>query len=302
MTPSELDQLADYAEGLLDGTPDADVVAGRIADDQEWADAYRQLTAVTTALGDLPDVSMPDDVAMRLDAALAAEPPLQPTAQPAARAAETDEDGPAGPWVASDPSTDRLSAQRARRERATRIGQWIAAAAAVVAIGFCGVSVVRSNALNSDDSATTSSAGDSKAGPSVLSAPSAPRSVHVSGISYSVGELGPQARAMLSGPTEAAASPRAPGPSTEAAPAPASSAAYPAALRRLRDPAELAGCLGALGLGEPLAVDYATLEGAPAIVIVTPDADPNQLVVVAAGADCGVGGAGDERARATVAR
>ena len=79
MTPSELEQLADYAEGLLDGTPDAETVAARIATDQEWADAYRQLTAVlpnlSAELAALPEIPLPPDVAAKLDRALAAAGP-----------------------------------------------------------------------------------------------------------------------------------------------------------------------------------------------------------------------------------
>ncbi|MFI5959596.1 hypothetical protein [Cryptosporangium sp. NPDC051539] len=305
MTPSELDQLADFAEGLLDGTPDGDAVAGRIATDQEWADAYRQLTAslpgITTALGDLDEAPMPDDVAARLEAALAAEPPLRRRPEGRPRPSESDEDGPAGPWVSPEPD-DRLSAQRAARSRRSRakVGQWVAAVAAVALIALCGVGVFRSVEPASDDSASTSSAGDSA--PSALAAPAAPGGVHVSGTSYSTAELGQQARAMLSGPTQDTKQLPEAAPPTKVGSPPVPAADTLGALQRLTRPTELAACLGALGLGQPLAVDYATLEGTPAVVIVTEDTDPGRLVVVAAGANCGIGGAGDERARTTVAR
>jgi hypothetical protein len=71
------------------------------------------------------------------------------------------------------------------------------------------------------------------------------------------------------------------------APPPAASALVGDALDRLRDPAELAACLGALpdGPGDVLAVDYATYDGAPAVAVVRP-ADTGSVQVTLVGSGC----------------
>ncbi|MFG1927533.1 hypothetical protein [Cryptosporangium sp. NPDC048952] len=288
MTPSELDQLADYAEGLLDGTPDGEAVAARIATDQEWSDAYRQLTAVlpgiSADLAALPDVPMPVHVAARLDRALVATDPA--------------EEEPATSWKAPEPDElSRLRVEKAARDRAARrwrvAGGWVAAAAVVGALCIGVGQLATSSGDNGDDSAA-SSAKESES--EVLSAPAAPPSTRVSGVIYSTAELGRQARALLGTPVPAASG-------APSVPADRQVAAVPTALRRLTIPAELQNCLTALGVaGAPLAVDYATLDGTPAIVVVAPEPDPDRLDVVAAGANCGAGGNSDERARVSVNR
>ncbi|GAA0272429.1 hypothetical protein [Cryptosporangium japonicum] len=285
MTPSELDLLADYAEGLLEGTPDGELVAARIATDQEWSDAYRQLTMVapgiTAELAALPEIPMPTAVAASLDQALASAP------------APTDEERPA-------PATD-LTRRREEKERASRrwrvAGGWVAAAAVV---GVLGLGVGQLTTSSGDDSAETSAASKNDSAPDVLSAPAAPPPTRVSGISYSTRELAQQARSLVLQPEAAA-----PRPSASAGPsrAPAASAAIPAALQRLTSPTELRNCLAALGITiEPLLVDYATLDGAPVVVVLTEDADPSRVAVVAAGPECGVDGNADERARSSYPR
>jgi hypothetical protein len=92
----DIDLLADYVGGALDGTPDESVVAGLVADDPAWRAAHDALTGGTAAvgaqlrlLGATPE-PMPTDVAVRLDAALAGLAPLT---------------GPVDPGVASDAVT-----------------------------------------------------------------------------------------------------------------------------------------------------------------------------------------------------
>ena len=69
--------------------------------------------------------------------------------------------------------------------------------------------------------------------------------------------------------------------------------ASPDPLARLRDPAELAGCLSALTgpdvEGVPLALDYASFEGAPALVVVLPSTRPDRVDVYTVGAGCRAG-------------
>jgi len=84
----DLDLLVDYASGLLDGTAKATEVAARIADHPEWAAALAEVRGANAlVLADLTRLAtepepIPDDVAARLDAALAAEPPLSPIVTP----------------------------------------------------------------------------------------------------------------------------------------------------------------------------------------------------------------------------
>lgn len=301
MTPSELDQLADYAEGLLDGTPEGAEVAARVVTDQEWADAYRQLTAVlpdvSAGLAALPELPMPAEVAAALDRALAAEPSK-------AVAGDSDEES-AGPRTAPA-DLARVRAAKADRDRAARrwrtAGGWVAAAAVVGAFCVGAGQLITSDSDDAGDSAASSAQRDSE--PKVLSAPVGPP-VSASGTSYSTGRLEQQARAVLGRERqESESTTSAPAPGGSSPTAEEASVAVPAALRRLVDPTDFRACLTALGItGEPLAVDYATLDGAPALVVLSEDpADATRLVVVAAGAECGVGGASDERARTAFVR
>ncbi|MGH3738921.1 MAG: hypothetical protein ACRDT6_25480, partial [Micromonosporaceae bacterium] len=70
----DLDLLADYAGGALQGTPDQERVAALVDSDPSWAHAQQQLTAANTlvaadlaALGPEP---IPVDVAERIESAL----------------------------------------------------------------------------------------------------------------------------------------------------------------------------------------------------------------------------------------
>jgi len=62
-------------------------------------------------------------------------------------------------------------------------------------------------------------------------------------------------------------------------------------LARLRDPVALAGCLAVVldpanPAERPLALDYATYRGRPALAIVLPDPDPARLSVFVVGPAC----------------
>ena len=72
----DLELLAEYSEGLLDGTPEGSAVARRIATDERWAAAWAELPGALravrrdlTTLG--PASSVPPEVAERLEAAVA---------------------------------------------------------------------------------------------------------------------------------------------------------------------------------------------------------------------------------------
>ncbi|SHN46845.1 hypothetical protein [Cryptosporangium aurantiacum] len=289
MTPSELDQLADYAEGLLDGTPDGEAIAARIANEQEWADAFRQLTEVSPRiaadLGALPEIPIPAEVAAALDRALAEQPPLT---APHSTPRPADE-------------LDQLRTKRAARK--AKAGGWVVAAGAAAVVAVACFGVFQSLDLGSSDDLADSSAGGTES--NVLSAPAAPQSIHVSGTAYSSSQLGTQAQSLLNAQDDAGtrpASPTEPDPATPKA-AEAKPGTVPPELRRLLGPADLRACLTALSIAaQPLAVDYATLDGAPAVIIVAPHADPAVLDVAAAGPECGIGRSSDELARTSIPR
>jgi hypothetical protein len=87
--------------------------------------------------------------------------------------------------------------------------------------------------------------------------------------------------------------------------APAAGAAVAEPLARLRDPAQLDRCLSALPLSgpvrTPLAVDFAALEGHPAVLLVLPGDRPETVELVAVGPACGADGP-DELYRAELPR
>ena len=72
----DIDLLADYVGGALDGTPDEAVVAALITEDAAWRDAHARLSAgVATVTGQLQALGsvaepMPADIFARLDLAL----------------------------------------------------------------------------------------------------------------------------------------------------------------------------------------------------------------------------------------
>lgn len=82
--------------------------------------------------------------------------------------------------------------------------------------------------------------------------------------------------------------PADPSPASSGPAGPDPTAAGP--LVRLRDPAELAGCLSALNPGAaaaaPLALDYASFEGQPALVVVLPSDAPGKVDVFVVAAGC----------------
>jgi hypothetical protein len=88
----DIDLLADYVGGALDGTPDETVVAGLVADDPAWRTAHDALAGATATVGaqlrllGAAPAPMPADVAARLDAALAGLPPLTAAADAGAPA------------------------------------------------------------------------------------------------------------------------------------------------------------------------------------------------------------------------
>ncbi|HET8681574.1 MAG TPA: hypothetical protein VFM54_06835, partial [Micromonosporaceae bacterium] len=147
----ELDRLADYAAGVLDGTPQAEEIAHLIAAEPAWTAAYAELVnADQTLRGELAalrtvDEPMPAEVAARLDAALAAAAADRSHTAGSADPVPDTRSRTAGTHRADRPRsrTDGRtpgSAARARHRR--RAWTLVAVAAGVLALGGVGVPVV----------------------------------------------------------------------------------------------------------------------------------------------------------------
>jgi hypothetical protein len=131
----DVDLLADYVGGALDGTPDEAVVAALIVEDPAWRDAHALLrggveavNAQLRALGSTPE-PMPADVFARLDAALteaSAAPGSSLDTDPGRAPADLDR-APADPGraseVADEPGGATVIAIGAARSRAAAAPQ-----------------------------------------------------------------------------------------------------------------------------------------------------------------------------------
>jgi len=283
--PVDHDLLARYVGGALDDSPDGADVAELVATDPEWADAHDRLVVALEAVGaDLAayaavDEPMPDDVAARLEAALADAPPAL-TVVPGGRSAA--------------------------RRRKRKIPGWlapVAVAASVIAFaGFwlnsAGGGFSADDSGGSDSAATSSDAGGSgnaEQAPAAASAPVLRR--EATGLDYNDQMVEGGARTTLKS-SDAPQGPAVGDPDRTAPPRTYlgdGSSASPQ-LGRLTAPAALAECLGAIATehGVPIttttAVDYARYEGKPALVVFFTDAAGQQWAWVA-GPDCGPGGA-----------
>jgi len=266
----ELDLLADYATGVLDGTPEGARVAQLVGSDPAWARAYADLTAadqrVTNALAGLGTERMPDDVGARIARALAGE-----RSSSGAGSTRT-------PVISLD--------EERRRRRWKRTVGIAAAVAGVAAFGAIGANIVShnsttggglTNAAPGADSQTQpeSSARNSAAPPGIAGAPGGTLAMTIqsSGRDYQPETL-KSARGGIDSNGVPASDP----------------AAIPAELSRLSTPTALNDCVTAITTrygGRVVSVDFARFQGAPALIART--ITPVQTVVV--GPDCGLAGA-----------
>jgi hypothetical protein len=186
-TPVDIELLALYAEGLLERT-EAEDVANRLAVDPDWQHAYAALPAGTAGVAaqlatlarEIDSVTpepVPDDVLARIDAALAAEGPVEESYEP----------------------PTPLSTARERRTSRFRV---LLAAAAVVAVVVVGGAVVVQQLAPRPmtTSAGSGDTGNSRPAPAV--APQRPQVV-ASGRDWTAGDL--PALAVASGSTQAQA-------------------------------------------------------------------------------------------------
>jgi hypothetical protein len=283
----DLDLLADYIGGALDGTPEAATVERLVAEDPVWTQAYADTSAAVEAVrADLSTLAadrdqMPAEVLGRLEAALTPVPP---------------EEGA---------TVGQLAARRRWMRRLVPV----AAAATVLAFVGVGAAVLRPDS-GAQDTATSSGgqAADRGAAPAAggagLSArEGAPQPLGGAG---SPGTFGQDSPKSFGQGNDATATPpilatgtdytrdtvaRLAGPRTALGPrptgGPGESGAEPSQLRRFTEPDELSACLAAISsaLGQPSAsvrlVDLAQFEGSPAIVVVIADS------VWVSGPDCG---------------
>ncbi|WP_250000558.1 hypothetical protein [Actinoplanes sp. M2I2] len=253
----DIDLLADYIGGALEGTPDESVVATLIADDPAWRAAYESLgggvAAIRAELGRIEPEPMPAELAARLDGMFSA---------------------PALTLVKGDAAAERPTGRRRR---------WvtpIAIAAGFIAfVGFGADYLSGRGAPQTEDAASTAAGTLAAEGPAILS----------TGADYT--------RATLAGepPQPLAASGKAPGFGESDAQEQRTAVNDPA-LARLADPAALQACLEAIqreNAGSAIAVqtvDYARFDGVAALIVrFTAD---NGNWVWAAGADCGTPAAG----------
>lgn len=292
-TGVDIDLLADYLGGALDGTPDAARVAALIVDDPAWRDAHALLSVGMAEVGEAlhawgaaPE-PMPADVAARLDAALG----------------EPAEAAPApGRHLSAVPETgvDHQTARRPRSWRRTlRWGSPVAAAAAVLGLAGIGLSY-----LNTGDSTSSSDTAASSAG-SGLAAQAAPEAAGVpgtakitsTGIDYGPGTIAGETAEPLRAPDASKASPRS---SRQVGAVPSSAGVSDQSLAdplaRLRPQSALQSCLDAIaaendgGQITVQTVDYARYSGNPALIVHFTAG--NGAWVWASGPGCGALGVG----------
>lgn len=216
--------------------------------------------AVHDLLAGLGPVAMPDHVAARIAATLAAEPPVLATSSPA----------PVPAAMAAPAATVTALDSRRRRWGSTRL---LAAAASVVLVA--GGVVVTVKAMGSG-SADGGSAAELSAGDAAL-----PRRalVTTSGVAYTKAALPDQVRRLIvdkAGATNAGAQ-----------------AVTRDAADLVRTDDRLASCLAALEEGSdevltPVAVDAGSYESAAAVVVVLPALDPARLDVFVVAPACSI--------------
>jgi hypothetical protein len=313
----DLDRLADYVGGALDGTPDADAVANLIAIDSRWTRAHAALVAADALVradlamfADEP-AAMPDDVAARLDAALAAEPP--PIGAPSS------DTTPSGAPEGDKPHLSVLPGGRAVPTPTPPRRRWravVGVAAAAVVLGIGAVSLAPQLRQNANTTASRGGVGSSNAegvpaappmsAPSYAYGQSGSPGLNASGSDYTaetLAALGHQPVAAQGGDTAKSNRPDAmDAPSQPALPL----AAVPETLRPLAQPDARDGCVKAILKeygGTATLLDYAQYQGSPALVVLLDGAHgvTGRKWVVVVGPRCGNGGAiADQRYSAQI--
>ncbi len=268
----DLDGLADHLAGETDAHLHLSTCGGCTARLAELEAADRMVIAALRSLGDPP---LPADVADRIAAALRAEPPVAvPGAAPATPGAL-----PSGAAATVTP----LTAARTTRRRA-----WlpsVAAAVVLVAGGLLGYGLLQGRSGNGSASTTSAAA------PGAADSRAAGYPTVMSGVDYAdPAAIAAALPGVLDGSAGSLSTAQAaPNPPGQSAPSGAPAADDP--LARLREPGGLADCLATLldparPDDQPLALDYASYRGTPALAVVLPDVDPGKVAVFVVGPDC----------------
>ncbi|WP_371498297.1 hypothetical protein OG871_19795 [Kitasatospora sp. NBC_00374] len=219
----DVDTLADLSEDLL-APADAALIRRHLADCPDCADAYAALAEVTRLLGDAPAPPMPEDIAARIDAALAAaaetaapEPdaPAVPghpaparTAPPGRRGGPADPSRPgSGSGSGSGSGTGPATGPgRPRRRRTGRILLGTAALAAVLSLG----SLLVTQPWQAGDGASSTAASDSGHAAALAPGSRSPKAAAEGVPEYRDDQLADQVRRLLG----AASGPAVPGSGT----------------------------------------------------------------------------------------
>jgi hypothetical protein len=315
----DIDLLADYVGGALDGTPDQAVVAALVADDPAWADAHDALTGGIAAVGaDLRALGvepepMPDHLAVRINAALAELPPLtgpdlsEDTDHPAGEGRATEPAGVRRHLSAVPDEVDGVGSARGKRDRASaagrrrRLRRWAAPiAVAAGTLVFAGVGLGELLGGGSAEDSSSTMAG--QAAPEMNSPQSDERQaadaaaqsgtgrITTSGLDYSRATLSDHSVRAFSEKTQKGAS-GGPGSARVSE----AGGAIPA-LDRLRVHEALLACIDAIRTEHRSGdvtldtADYARFEGAPALVVHFTASDGAWAWV--SGPDCGAPGSG----------
>ena len=256
----DLDQLADHDEGLL--TPGETAAAdAHLTSCPDCQQRRADIRSTRELLATVPAEPMPDSVATRIDAALAA---------------------------AGGPTTVVPFAAKRRGWRAHPTVAGLGAAAAVAALVSALVVGRTSNHPSTDQSGPQAGPGAAAAAPPALSLPPSSTSgtrYTPKNVDQTVGQLlAPQTTAMLA-------------PESTASPAPeagiSKATTIPTSLSRLfSSPGALEACVRGVAAGgsglpsTPLAIDFAHYAGAPAVLIVLPGLEPGRVDAWFVGPDC----------------
>lgn len=310
----DLDALADAlaAESDLAGSGSPSHLVGCPTCTSRLSELRGAEGSVRASLSKLTDPSMPAGLVERITAALAAEAPL------AGRGAI--DHSAAQDTARATPGGATVTPLRPPRRWAPAV----AAAVMVVAVGGLGYAVVSNNGGGDDASTTSADSAAAPAAPEAASLPPIPTSE--SGTDYAQqarieaalpGVLAGGVLRDLSQAETFSANGGAPQPAASDAPMPDPSGALPGTRRSgsaptlpvsgggsgaaskdatdplaaLREPVALEACLSAVLPPEepgvrPLALDYATYQGKPALAVWLTDPDPAKVSVFVVGPQC----------------
>lgn len=259
-THLDLDQLAD----ALAGEPH-EHLSGCADCTSRLAELRAAEAGVLAALRALPAPPVSADLADRLSAAFAAEPPLAEAAEPS--------------------NVTALPARTPRRRFLP------AAAAAVLLVSGGGLGYALLSGSSGGEQGASDAGAEAVGGAVLVTNTSGTDYADLASVEAVLpGVLAGTAASMLSMDSAAGATAAQP-PSEQARTTTMQAPLAEDPLARLRTPAGLQDCLSAVLPPEepdlrPRALDYATYQGQPALAVVLPDPDPAKLSVYVVGADC----------------